>query len=292
MKKTIILATAVALATIANAQMSNLTTSTGSVQVVGAGARLGAGSLMQDGDNLTKKMGFNGAVDGVYTYYFARKDKSKPFFGIRSGLSVAFAQNTVTANEINQDYKLTKVNSVDNKEVSITYNTCVANVEEKNNQLSVEIPVMASMLYNRIFANVGVRVGIPIMSKYKQTIGEASVIAHLDDYDVDVPNEVVFGKVEGTSYNDKLEAASFKLDLSIEGGYVLTLGKNWLSLGAYFNYGLMSNYDGGDGHLVDCDVENIPAVVTVNSLTKSRADKMGDMNFGVKAAFCWPKMNK
>lgn len=289
MKKIIILMASVALTTMVSAQMTELTNNTNAMQVYGVGLRVGAGSFRQNGDDLSAKMGINGAVDGVYTYYFKRSKKASPFWGIRTGVSVAYGQNKVNADEINQSYTLIADNAGSN--VNILYNTKVTDVEETNRQLSVEVPIMASMLYKQLFANLGVRVGIPVMSKYKQTIGTASIAGTVsdDDFEVVIPDKVALGKVEETSFNDKLDAASFKMSLAFEGGYVFVVGGNWLSVGAYFNMGLVSNYDGGSDNLISCDVSSIPATVTVNSLTKACSDKMADLNFGVKASFCWHK---
>lgn len=291
MKKIIISIASIALATVANAQMSDLTTNTGQIQVVGAGLRVGAGSFMQNGDDISAKMGFSGAVDGVYGLYFKRKDKTKPYFGIRSGLSVAYAQNKVSADEFSDSYKVEKDN------INISYNNMLSNLEETNRQLSVEVPVMASMIYKRLFANLGVRIGIPVMSKYKLTIGGNNIAATISDdgnfSNIEIDNAEALGKLESTSFDGKIDdAASFKMSLAFEGGYVFTVANNWLSVGAFFNYGLVSNYDGGKGYVVECNPESIPATINVNSLTQSRSDKMNDMSFGVKAAYCWPKMKK
>ena len=296
MKKIIISIASIALATVANAQMSELTTNTGQMQIVGAGLRVGAGSFRQNGDDLSAKIGFSGAVDGVYGFYFKRKSTARPYIGIRSGLSIAYTQNKVSADNISDKYTINS--NIDGNNLTFNYTTNIVDLEETNRQLSIEVPIMASAIYKRLFANLGVRIGIPVVSKYKLTFENSSstIQANIVEegvFDIPTENTKAFGKLEESSSNDKIDgAASFKMSLAFEGGYVFTIAKNWLSVGAFFNLGLVSNYDGGKGQVVESDPREIPATVKINSLTGSRSDKMNDLSFGVKAAYTWPKIKK
>lgn len=289
MKKIIISIVSLALASMASAQLKDLTTNTDKFQIVGAGLRVGGGSYMQTGDGLTASLGLNGAVDGVYGFYFARSDKSKPYIGIRSGLSIAYGQNKVTASEVSQTYKATFVDG-EKGNLDVTYRTIATDVEETNSRIALEVPVMASAIYKCFWANLGVRVGIPIISNYKQDLASASVTAQVTDgqnFDMPIENSLALGRVDGKSFDDKLEGPSFNVSLAFEGGYAMEVAGNWLMLGAYFNYGLVNNFDGGKVNHIDCDLNSLPANVTVNSLTKSCADKMGEMSFGIKASYNW-----
>lgn len=283
-------------ASAANAQMTDLVTASDPFQVVGAGMRVGVGSLMQDGANIERSMGLNAAVDGQYTYYFANSGKSKPIFGIRSGLAFAFTNNSVSMSDYALEQELTVKDG--SKDLKLKYDLTVQGIDEKISQLSIEVPVMASMMYKQLFANLGVRVGIPVISKYKQTLDGYSTSVTITDYNISIKNSKALGCISESEADkkDSFEGASFNLSLAFEGGYTFVIAQNWLSVGAYVDFGLVNNYDGGKGSLLDVDFttldpqNNIPATATVNSLTKSSADKLGNFDAGIRAVYSWPML--
>lgn len=286
MKKLIISIASVALAISAGAQIPDLTTNTDKLQIVGAGLRGGLGSFMQDGTGLSTKFGVNGAVDGVYCFYFQRKDSDHPYIGIRSGLSVAYGQNKVTADDVVATFETEKDG------IKISYKSPIKDIEETNRQLSIEVPIMASAIYKSFWANLGVRVAVPIITKYKQEIGDGSgIVANITDnenFDLDVENAYVLGRLESNSFDgDFNNAASVKILAAFEGGYAFDIAGQWLAVGLYFNYGVYSNYDGGNGGHVDANVDELPAKISLNSVTESYSDKMNDMSFGIKASYNW-----
>lgn len=294
MKKLIISAASLVLAVVcANAQMTELVSSTGPFQTVGSGARLGMGSMMQSGDDLSSAMGFNGALEGQYTYYFARKGKNAPYFGVRSGLSISYLQNTVKQGKFEEVY------TINADKHNLTYSISANSLEEKNRQLSVEVPLMATCMYKQLFFSLGVKAGIPMMSKYNLTMSDPMTSVKVEDYGVQIDNAPVLGGFSESKIDvkDKLDASTFNMSIAFEGGYTMKFMNNWLSLGLYFDYGIVNNFSAGDGKIVKIDMTTInastqtPATVSVESMTKTLADKMGNMDFGIRAIYSWPMMN-
>jgi len=295
MKKLIISLASMALAvTSANAQMSDLVTSTNPFQLVGAGLRIGAGSLKQEGFDIKSGMGLNTGIEGEYSYYFYSLGKSKPFIGVRTGLAVSFTNNSVSKDAY--EYSLPEFAQ---DGVKMAYSLKSSKIDEKNSQIAIEVPIMGSVLYKQLYGNLGVRIGIPIVSKYKITMNDPTTTITLTDYDVTIKDSKVLGgsiPASESSKSDSFDGASFNMSLAFEGGYMLEIGENWLSIGAYFDYGLVNNFSAGKGNLVDVDFstldpkESKPATVSVNSLTQSHAEKMGFFDVGVRAVYSWPNI--
>ncbi|MCQ2202032.1 MAG: PorT family protein [Bacteroidales bacterium] len=257
---------------------------------IGAGMRVGFGSMMQKADvESDRTKGFDGAVDGVFNYYFHHRNTKLPFFGVRTGLSVGYKQNSISM-PIDLTYK-----TVDSEGRSITYHVLADNVKETDRQMSLELPVMFAAWYKNIFANLGLRVGIPAVSRYEQKMGNHSVTATFDDYDVSLTDELVTGKIslDDTRMKAKLDAAGFNLCLALEGGYEFDFLGNRLSAGIYVDYGLVDNYKGNGAHFADADPSvidpstNTPASVVVNTLTDSYVSSVGIFDIGVRAVYSW-----
>ncbi|MCQ2228230.1 MAG: hypothetical protein MJZ13_00610 [Bacteroidales bacterium] len=297
MKKFIISLASLALAaSSANAQLSDLVTSTTPFQVVGAGMRVGVGSLKQEGFGIQNGMGVNAGIDGVYTYYFKSLGKSKPFIGVRSGLGVSLTNNNVSRSSYEVKFSDIVVKDKD-KDVKMSYQLISSNIDEKNTQIAIEVPIMGSVLYKQLYGNLGVRIGIPVVSKYKITMDAPTTVITLEDYGVTINDSKVLGGYIPESESSKsgdFDGATFNLSLAFEGGYVFEMGGNWLCVGAYFDYGLVNNFSAGGSNLVDVDFSPLsqtpsgPATVSVNSLTQSHAEKMGFFDVGVRATYSWP----
>lgn len=257
---------------------------------VGAGARVGFGSMMQKADvESDRTKGFDGAVDGVFNYYFNQKNKKLPFFGVRTGISVGYKQNSISM-PVDLTY-----NTKDAEGRSITYHVVADNVKETDRQMSLELPVMFAAWYKNIFANLGLRVGIPAVSRYEQKMGEHSVTATFDDYGVSLRDELVTGKIslDDTRMKAKLDAAGFNLCLAFEGGYEFSFLGNQLSAGIYVDYGLVDNFKGNGNLFADADpsvinpTTNTPASVVVHTLTDSYVNSVGIFDIGVRAVYSW-----
>lgn len=258
---------------------------------IGAGMRVGFGSMMQKADvESDRTKGFDGAVDGVFCYFFDQRNKKLPFFGVRTGLSVGYKQNSISM-PIDLTYK-----TIDAEGRSITYHVLADKVKETDRQMSLELPVMFAAWYKNFFANLGLRVGIPAVSRYEQKMmGNYSVTATFDDYDVSLTDELVTGKIslDDTRMKAKLDAAGFNLCLALEGGYEFNFLGNQLSTGIYVDYGLVDNFKGNGAYFADADPSvidpstNTPASVAVHTLTDSYVSSVGIFDIGVRAVYSW-----
>lgn len=256
---------------------------------LGAGLRLGIGSMMQkseDSSNDNTK-GFDGAAEGVFIYYFTKKYDA-PLFGVRTGLSLGYRQNSIMMDDIDLTYQ-----SKDALGNSITYHATAKDVKETDRLFSVEIPVMCAMKYYRYYANLGVRMGIPLLSRYKQTMKDPSLTATYDDFEVTLRDEKVSGVVSNDDQKQKakLDAASFSLNASLEGGYTFTVLGRDLRVGIYMDYGIVDNFKGKGNNFTDADPSTIdgatstPTSVVVHSLTDSYVNKVGLFCGGVRAVY-------
>lgn len=257
---------------------------------IGVGMRVGLGSMMQKSDEESSdhNSGFDGALEGVYTYYFSQSRSTLPQFGIRTGLSMGFRQNSITMDNIDIEYQ-----TADASGNTITYHATAEDVKETDRQLSLEIPVMCAMSYNRLFANLGIRAGIPFMSRYQQTMKNATLTASYEDYGVTIEGEKVTGRLtnEDNKQKAKLDASSFNLCLSLEAGYVFHVLGSRLEGGIYVDYGLVDNYKGKGENFTDADPSTIngatstPTKVVVHSLTDSYVDNVGVFCAGLRAVY-------
>lgn len=288
MKKIIYIAIAFVLVTVSSSAQSRLVNSWS----IGAGVRTGLGSMMQksQGESSDRSKGFDGAAEGVYTCYFTQKKKNFPLFGFRTGLSLGFRQNSLMMDDVDLTYK-----SEDAEGNVIVYHATAEDVKETDRQFAVEVPVMFAAYYNRIFANLGLRVGIPLMSRYKQTMTNPTLTATYEEYGVTISGERVTGRVssEDTKQKAKLDASSFNLCLSLEAGYTFDFLGGKLLAGMYADYGLVDNFDGKGKNFTDADPTaidastNTPTTVIVHSLTDSYVSNVGIFCMGLRAVYAW-----
>lgn len=285
MKKIIIIAIVFVLTTVASsAQMrSNNTWS------IGVGARLGMGSMMQKAEEVKsdRTAGFDGSAEGVLTYYFSRKEEL-PQFGFRTGLSLGYRQNSLKTDKIDVSY--TEKDALGN---SIIYHATAEDVKEVDRQFAVEIPAMFAAYYNRIFANIGLCMGVPLMSRYKQTMSNPTLSATYEEYGVTISGERVTGIVSSGEDNKKakLDASSFNMCLSLEAGYTFDFLGNSLLVGMYADYGLVDNFKGKANNFTEADpstidgATNTPTKVVVHSLTDSYVSNVGIFCMGLRAVY-------
>ncbi len=258
----------------------------------GAGLRVGLGSMMQksEGEASDRTKGFDGAVEGVFTYYFPQHKTKLPLFGFRTGLSLGFRQNSLTMDNIDLTYQ-----AADAQGNSITYHATAEDVKETDLQLALELPVMFSAYYNRIFGNLGLRMGIPVMSRYKQVMSNPTLTATYDEFDVTIYGERVTGRVssDDNKKKAKLDASSFNLCLSFEAGYTFNVLGNKLQAGMYLDYGLVDNFKGKGDNFTDADpaaidgASSTPATVIVHSLTDSYVSNVGIFCMGIRGVYVW-----
>lgn len=289
MKKTIYIVIVFVLATVT---LSAQTRFSGKTWSIGAGARVGLGSMMQksEGESSDRTKGFDGAAEGVFTFYFAHKKKNMPHLGFRTGLSLGYRQNSLTMDKVDLTYK-----AADAQGNTIIYHATADDVKETDRQFAVEIPVMFAAYYNRIFANLGLRVGIPALSRYNQTMMNPTLTATYEEFGVTISGERVTGRVsnDDTKQKAKLDASSFNLCLSLEAGYTFDILSGKLLAGMYADYGLVDNFEGKGKNFTDADpsaidgATNTPTTVIVHSLTDSYVSNVGIFCMGIRAVYAW-----
>ena len=202
------------------------------------GVRGGVASLMHNNEEVMGnwKLGFDALLDLQYAYYFAHRADRKATHGILTGISVGYSRSPIS-NPINNDYSITG----DDGE-QIDYHIEAANVDEKDGQIQIEVPLMYSLLVNGFFLNIGPKFMMPVFTHYNQTLTDPHVSAYFNDMGVTVTDEVITGYVQDGDLKTKGNWGKSKTKISVmataELGYEWKLKKsgNALGLGVYANY--------------------------------------------------------
>lgn len=256
---------------------------------ISIGLRGGAASLMQQTTVDSKwHCGFDTWLDIQYAYYFGNRGGKKalhrPTMGILTGISVGYVQNKLSAS-LDSTYSVVADGN------PIDYSIQATDVNEKDGQIMVEIPIMFTMITDKgFFLNVGPKVSLPVFTHFNQNMQNANIHAYFPEMDVTVTNEQITGAVKNMDNKDKFNSSKLNVLVGIE------LGKEWnfknntsLGLGAYANYGVYSLYTN------DLNKESFIAVtpptahgnaaVDILSLTDAYANKLGYFDGGVKLVY-------
>lgn len=256
---------------------------------ISIGLRGGAASLMQQTTVDGKwHCGFDTWLDIQYAYYFGNRGGKKalhqPTMGILTGISVGYVQNKLSAS-LDSTYSVVADGN------PIDYSIQATDVNEKDGQIMVEIPIMFTMITDKgFFLNVGPKVSLPVFTHFNQNMQNANIHAYFPEMDVTVTNEQITGAVKNMDNKDKFNSSKLNVLVGIE------LGKEWnfknntsLGLGAYANYGVYSLYTN------DLNKESFIAVtpptahgnaaVDILSLTDAYANKLGYFDGGVKLVY-------
>lgn len=259
------------------------------------GLRGGVASLMQETkDNIMNrwKAGYDVLLDLQYSYFFGAKEGGKTNLGITTGVSIGYSRSPIAA-PVDTAYTITDLEGN-----TIDYTVSAGEVNEKNAQLQLEIPIMFSLRHQSgVFMNVGPKIVLPVFAHYNQKISEPLIDAYFADYGVHVPNEVVTGRLEESKYKSggKWNASSLNVMLTAELGYEWMLRSgNALGLGAYANYSLYDLYKNNPNGKSIIEV-GMPqpggAQVDVHSATDTYGTGLGYFDCGVKLVyhFCFWK---
>ena len=233
-------------------------------------------------------LGFDVLLDLQYAHYWA-KDADKPLFGILTGLSVGYMQDTYKLQAYNDNFTL-------NSEGPIAYSVTASDIKAVNHQVQVEVPLMFSMILPcGVFVNAGPKVILPVYTTYNQTFANPEIIATLQDVGVTIDaNNPVMGFVAPEQCSQKGKNGNqMKLTLALgaEIGYefIFKSGHS-LGLGAYVNGGVFNAYKPTTNavrHMIDVQAPTATkaAEVTVHSLGNSVVDKMGYLDAGLKVSY-------
>ena len=250
------------------------------------GVRGGAASLMHQTEAIGNwRCGFDAALDLQYAHYW-RRDSWKSAYGILTGVSLGYSRSGLGSG-VDTTYNVSAEGH------SIDYSISTTDINEKDGQLQVEVPLMFSMVTNKgFFLNVGPRLIVPVYSHYNQTIRDPNIVANFTDMGVKVENEAITGLVSNNQMNTKgrWDASKVNVLLGAELGYEWTLrNKNSLGLGVYGNYSVYTLYNNSTDNksLISVGLPSAEgaAKVDVLSATDTYAKGMGYFDAGVKVVY-------
>ena len=251
------------------------------------GIRAGAASMLQQMVNKDAKsrFGFDVLLDLQYAHYWQTKKEHK--VGLLTGLSFGLAQGGMKAPVSTNEYTVT-----DPDGMQAHYTVTAENVQERDRQLQLEVPLMFSLVAkNGVFFNIGPRFLLPVYTPYKATLENPYIDAYFEQTDVHVTNEVITGLMKDDQLVGKGTTEN-KLKLNITLG--AELGYEWefknkqsLGLGVYANYGLYSMFkqNAQDLKSLITVTPSIPSTVTTNSATEAWTEKQGFVDVGIKLAY-------
>ena len=253
------------------------------------GLRGGVSSLLHSSETGKWNIGGDVILDLQYAHYWTKEGRPVDL-GIITGIGIGYAQSSLNSG-VNTDTLIT-----DQEQSQVHYTMKADDVREHDGQLQLEVPLMFSLIHeNGLFFNIGPKFMIPVYTPYKQTISNNQntyINAYFPETGVDVTNDEFVGMLgnmteNGSDYGNKF---TINIMLAAEIGYewILKSG-NSLGLGAYANYSVYNSFSNkGDSNKPLIDVQGAgsqAAVVTVNPLTKTYANKLGYFDVGVKLAY-------
>lgn len=258
------------------------------------GLRGGVASLMHETDVMGNwRAGFDGLLDLQYAYYAGAKNGKKVNLGVVTGLSLGWAQSGLRAG-VDTAY------TVATSDGNIDYTISAKNVDEKDGQLQLEVPVMFSLLTeNGFFLNIGPKFVLPVYKHFKQGISSPDINAYFPNEGVNVSNEVITGKVTNDQLTTKGKWNGSKLNvmLTAELGYEWALRNgDALGLGVYANYSLYDLYknDTSNKSLINVTAPSAsaPAAVNILSATDTYAKGLGYFDCGLKLVYHFQFLKK
>lgn len=258
------------------------------------GVRGGVASLMHETDVMGNwRPGFDGLLDLQYAYYAGQKEGSKVNLGVITGVSLGWSQSGLRSG-VDTTY------TVATSDGNVDYTVSAKQVDEKDGQLQVEIPVMFSLLTeNGFFFNVGPKIVLPVYRHFNQGITSPDINAYFQEEGVNVANEVITGKVTDDQLKTKGKWNGSKLNvmLTAELGYEWALRNGGaLGLGAYANYSVYDLYknDTSNKSLINVTAPSSasPATVNILSATDTYAKGLGYFDCGVKLVYHFQFLKK
>ena len=139
---------------------------------------------------------------GEINYSYLWDLMSEKEVGLYLGLHFAYGSPNMCISKPLEPYSYTNYDYLGNQ---IDYKISINHVKEKIGQLQIGIPAMVtgSVIKQRLHWAGGFRVVFPLALKYDQTL-DADISAYYPAYGVEVPNELVTGKiVDGKHYVGK-----------------------------------------------------------------------------------------
>jgi OmpA-OmpF porin, OOP family len=221
------------------------------------------------------KMGAGGLINASFQYSLYKN------WSVAIGMGLQTAKSTATLNFMSSQ------DAVDSDGDSYEYRTYFSGWEEKQSALFLEIPLGAIYQYpvNRRFevlTNIGVKIAIPILDKYKVKSGELTTTGYYRQWNVELTDMPQHGFATITEkYNGNINLKT-TVALDIEAGSLYRLTDDMdFYFGAYFSYGFSNMIDKNSNPVYQDNG-------TYNGVLRSKlADRVGLINLGVKVGIRW-----
>ena len=248
------------------------------------GLRGGFASTLQDAAGFP--LGFDVALDLRYAHYWAG-DKNKPEFGIMTGLNVTYV-HTKHATSIAEDYTVPTVAG------DVRYTIDVDRVQEKVNQIQLEVPVMFSMVTQKgFFLNVGPKLMLPVYSRFHQEMKNPVINAYKEELNGHpITNNKVMGQLSEDQINMRgalNNQYKFSLELGAELGYEFKFNNgNSFGIGGYVDCTVFNAYKNKETSSLICitpPTNESAAIVDAYSLTNSMSHRLGLFDLGLKLSY-------
>lgn len=259
---------------------------------------LGLSTLKFDVKNGDHKQKVGGIIGLGYNYFFNEN------WAINTGLEITNYNSDATLNNFTDSYKATDT------EGDFTFNTSVANYEEEQRSVFLNIPVMGQFQTpiiddHKFYIAAGGKIGIPVSSSYKTSGASFETSGTYPGETITNVPGLGFYKFNGKKVDEDLKLKTAFM-LSVETGMKWQLPSAMsLYTGIYFDYGLndIRNSDKNQKFLTyqspDQGVKAedfrlnsmLQSQYTENGQTRSMTDKAVPMALGVKVklAFSVPR---
>lgn len=226
--------------------------------------------------SISDRAGFT--VGGTYTYFLTEN------WGLKSGLELSYYHSKAEIESISG-----AVDAVDDEKEAFEYRYSIGGYTETQNSYLVNIPLMLQFQTNRynaisnFYASGGIKVGIPVSTKYKTNISSIKTQGYYSSTNVvyDLPFRG-FGTfpdqhVKG-SINSNIQVAA-----SLEFGVKTKVGeKLFIYSGLYCDYGL-TNLAKKNKTFLEYNTD-APQTIKTSSILNSSSfvNKVNTMSIGVK----------
>jgi len=251
------------------------------------GVRGGAAGLLHQVKAGNWTCGGDAMLDLQYAHYWT-KEGVPADLGLIVGLGIGYSQSGMKAS-VDTSYTVTTTDG------NIDYTLKADEVNEKDGQIQLEVPIMFSMIHQKgVFFNFGPKFMIPVYTPYNQKITNPQINAYFPAEGIKVSNEVITGYLKDNQMtnggSDNGNQFSINIMLSAELGYEWILKNgNSLGLGAYANYCVYNSFKNSASvkSLMDVTAPQGSTVASVNvlSATKTYATGLGYFDAGIKLAY-------
>lgn len=240
----------------------------------------GSNSLNYQIKDGTQKGAAGYTINAAYSYFF------NEHWGLQSGIGVQSFGSQSTLN------LLTTEPAVDATGESYELSTKYNNLKEKQQVLSIEIPVVGQYKYAfnsqwGLIASAGAKISIPAYKAFKTTGGDITTTGYYSQWNMvlyDLPQHGFF--TTNDTYQGKLAVKPAYMAVADLGGLYKVSKKIDLYLGGYFSYGLNNILTPDSKHIFLQDR-------TYNGiLASTQTNKVIPVSVGVKIGIYWQQGEK